>query len=91
MTIVLRNDYDLISFLDVLESWMNVSSLTFNKNLIDSSYRYVISHDVGEKWSTFVSLMLQTVFSNMGVKDLSFQVTDGIILFSVPKLALRAK
>jgi hypothetical protein len=91
MTLILRNNYNLVAFLDVLESWMGVSSVSFDKTLSDGIYRYVISHEVGSKWSAFLSLMLQSIFKKMGVTDVSFEVTDGTIMFSVPKLLLRVK
>jgi hypothetical protein len=89
MTIVLRNDYNLAPFLDVLEIWMNMSSVAFSKNIVDSSFKYVISHEVGAKWSAFLSLLLQSVFEKMGVKEVYFEVTDGTILFTVPKSIIR--
>ena len=91
MMLILRNDYNIDSFLDLLETWMSVSSVTFSKNVVDGSFRYVIGHEIGTKWSTFFSLMLQTVFMNMGIQDVTLEVTDGTIMFSIPKIVLRAK
>jgi len=42
-------------------------------------------------WSAFLSLMLQAVFTKMGIADVSFEVTDGTIMFSIPAMKLRAK
>ena len=91
MTLVLRSDYNLSTFLDVLESWMNASSVSFGKNFANDSYRYFISHEIGSKWSSFLSIMLQSVLKKMGVSNVSFEVTDGTVTFSVPKLVLRAR
>jgi hypothetical protein len=91
MILILRNDFNLLTFLDVLETWMTLSSLSFTKNMSSNTYSYIISHEVGGKWSAFLSLMLQSVFKNMGVNDVSFEVTDGTVLFSIPKLVLRAR
>jgi len=91
MLLVLRNSYSLVAFLDVLDSWMNASSVSFSKRMIDSSYLYTISHDLGGRWSAFLSLMLQAVFTKMGIADVSFEVTDGTIMFGIPAIKLRAK
>jgi hypothetical protein len=91
MTLVLRNNYNLATFLDVLEAWMNVSSVSFGKGFVDSSFQYTISHEIGSKWSSFLSLMLQSVFKRMGIENVSFEVTDGTVMFVVPKVALRSK
>jgi hypothetical protein len=91
MTLVLRNNYTLVSFLDVIEAWMSVSSVAFDKRSMDGSYLYTVSHELGSKWSSFLSLVLQSVFMKMGVRDVSFDVTDGTVLFGIPKVALRLK
>lgn len=80
-----------VAFLDVLESWMNASSVSFSKRMIDSSYLYTISYGLGGKWSAFLSLMVQAVFTKMGIADVSFEVTDGTIMFGIPAIKLRAK
>lgn len=91
MTLILKSNYNLAAFLDVLEAWMAASSVSFGKRMVDGQFLYTISHDVGSKWSAFLSLMLRAVFERMGVADVSFEVTDGTILFGIPKIALRSK
>lgn len=91
MTLILRNNYNLVSFLDVLESWMKVSSVSFSKRMIDNAHLYTISHEVGSKWSAFLSIMLQEVFMKMGIADVSFEFTDNTILFGIPTVKVRSK
>ena len=91
MTLVLRNDYSLPSFLDVLEAWMNVSSVSFAKTLAADSHRYIISHELGNKWSMFISIMIQTVLKNLEINTASFEVTDYTVMFTVPKLVQQLK
>lgn len=91
MMLALRNNFALQSFLDVLESWMSVSSVMFNKRMVDGLCNYNISHELGSKWSSFFSLMLQTVFLKMGVVDVAFEVTDNTVMFSIPLTKLRQK
>jgi hypothetical protein len=91
MTLILRNNYGLAAFLDVLETWMTMSSVSFTKSMVDSSYHYIISHDIGAKWSSFLSLMLSNTLKNMGVQNLSLDVTESTVMFSIPKVVLRSK
>jgi hypothetical protein len=91
MTLVLRNNYDLTAFLDVLDAWMGVSSVNYSKRMNEKEYVYTISHDIGGKWSMFLSLLLQMVFKRIGVPEVTFDVTDSTILFAIPRQLLRAR
>lgn len=91
MSLILRNDYSLHSFLDLLEAWMKMSGIAFAKQMNGKDYSYTLSHQLGGKWSMFLSLILRKVFDKMGISDVTFDVTDGVIFFSVPKALLRAK
>jgi hypothetical protein len=89
--LILRNDYSLYSFLDVLETWMKLSGVAFIKQMNSKDYSYTLSHTLGEKWSMFLSLILRKVFSKMGLSEVTFDVTDGLVFFTIPKALLRAK
>lgn len=82
--LVLRRDYSLAAFLDMFESWLKSRSILFGKELRNDRYSYVIHHDLGNKWSLFLSTLIRSVLVEMGVVNPSFQVTDNVIMFDVP-------
>jgi len=87
--LVLRSDHTLAAFLDVFESWLRSSSAMFGKDLRKDTYSYVIHHDLGNKWSLFLSTMIKAILEKMGMKALhTFQVTENTIMFDVPVKAL---
>lgn len=82
--LVLRSDYSVASFLDMIESWLTVSSMLYGKEMKNNRYSYVIQHDLGTKWSLFLSTMIGHVFGKMGIERANFELTENTIMFDVP-------
>ena len=91
MLLVLRNDYNARAFLDVFESWLKSSSLSFTKHINHETEVYTVTHELGSKWSTYLSHMLQVIFNDMGLKEVAIEKTDDIIMFKIPLLTLGSK
>ncbi|MGI0024558.1 MAG: hypothetical protein ACREA4_05370, partial [Nitrososphaera sp.] len=82
--LVLRSGYGVESFLDMFESWLTVSSMLYAKEMKNNRYSYVIQHDLGMKWSLFLSTMVQRVFENMEIEKANFEMTENTIMFDIP-------
>jgi hypothetical protein len=91
MILVLRNDYNARSFLDVFESWLKSSSVSFRKNINHEAEVYTVTHELGIKWSMYLSHMLQVIFNDMGMKEVAIEKTDDIVMFKIPLLTLQSK
>jgi hypothetical protein len=84
MILMLRNEYNVEVFLDVFEAWLKASSLLFTKHTNHETEVYTITHELGSKWSTYLSHMLQTIFGEMGLKEVIIEKTDDIVMFKIP-------
>jgi hypothetical protein len=91
MILVLRNDYNAGAFLDVLDSWLKSSSVSFTKHINHETEVYTVTHELGIKWSMYLSHMLQVIFDDMGLKEVIFEKTDDIVMFKIPLLTLQRK
>jgi hypothetical protein len=91
MILILRNDYNARAFLDVFESWLKSSSVSFTKNINHDAEVYTVTHELGIKWSTYLSRMLQVIFNDMGLNDATIEKTDDIVMFKIPLLILQNK
>jgi hypothetical protein len=89
MVLILRNDYNARAFLDVFESWLKSSSVSFTKRINHDAEAYTVTHELGTKWSTYLSHMLQVIFNDMGLNDITIQKTDDIVMFKIPLLILQ--
>jgi hypothetical protein len=91
MILVLRNDYNASAFLDVFESWLKSSSVSFRKHINHDAEVYTVTHELGIKWSMYLSHMLQVIVNDMGMSGVTIEKTDDIVMFKIPLLALQSK
>jgi hypothetical protein len=91
MILVLRNEYNAGAFLDVFESWLKSSSVSFTKHINHETEVYTVTHELGSKWSMYLSHMLQVIFDAMGLKEVIIEKTDDIVMFKIPLLTLQSK
>jgi hypothetical protein len=91
MVLILRNDYNARAFLDVFESWLKSSSVSLTKHINHDAEVYTVTHELGIKWSTYLSHMLQIIFNDVGLDDVTIEKTDDIVMFKIPLHILQNK
>jgi hypothetical protein len=91
MVLILRNDYNARAFLDVFESWLKSSSVSLTKHINHDTEVYTVTHELGIKWSTYLSHMLQVIFNDVGLNDVIIEKTDDIVMFKIPLLIFQNK
>jgi Lhr-like helicase len=52
---------------------------------INNADIYVMHFDMGRKWSLFFGKFLQFVFEDLKLKNVEFEVTDNMVVFSTNK------
>ena len=45
---------------------------------------YTITLEMGSKWSTYLSHILQTIFDDMGLNEVIIEKTEDIVMFKIP-------
>ena len=88
MTLLLRKEYNLSSFLDTIESWLRVSGFPYRYDQgssIDNRIqtRFVIQHDMGKRWSIYFEKLFRYVFEDLKVREYSFDNTDNSVTFKI--------
>lgn len=79
---MLRNEYNIQSALDALETWMNVCGYPYRHEVTNGSkYSYVIHHDMGKKWSLHLAEPYRFLFKEFGVKQVDFDLGDSALSF----------
>lgn len=81
--LLLRREYDLPAFLDVVESWIRASGLPCRRQVNDGVYTCVIQHDMSIKWSLYLKELFQLVFEELASKKAEFDVTGNTFVFKV--------
>lgn len=81
--LLLRNEYTIISILDVLETRIRVSGFQYRHDVNGTIHSYVIQHDMGNKWSVYMAAQYGCVFDEFNLKAVTFEMTDNTLAFIV--------
>jgi hypothetical protein len=82
--LLLRDENDLVSTLNVIETWVRVSGFPYKLEVDQEKevYSYVIQHDMGKKFSLLLATRARVILERLG-KQGSFVVTDNTIVLKV--------
>jgi hypothetical protein len=83
MTLLMRNEYTLSAFLDLIEAWLRVSGFGYRRDVIDGVQTFVIQHDMGKRWSTYIERLIKYVFEDLNEPAPAFDITDNSVAFRV--------
>jgi hypothetical protein len=86
LTLLLKGEYSLSSFLDTIESWLRISNFQYSYNVTDNDnkHRFVIQHDMGKRWSIYFEKLFTHVLSTFPLANkIKFEITDNIVAFTV--------
>jgi hypothetical protein len=81
--LMLRNEYNITSALDVVETWIRIAGYPYRHDVQYSRHSYTIQHDMGKKWSLYLSEQYEFLFEDFGLKRVQFHMTDSTLAFSV--------
>lgn len=86
VTLLLRKEYNLLAFLDMIESWLRISGFPYRRDRIgtdESIESFIIEHDMGNRWSLYFEKLFHHVFEDFDKKKAVFHITDNTITFKV--------
>src|SRR5215218_2299966 len=86
MTLLLKKEYTLSSFLDTIESWIRVSGFPYRRDedITDNrTQTFVIQHDMGKRWSIYFERLFKYVFEDLKLRKYSFDNTDNSVTFKI--------
>src|ERR687898_403082 len=81
--LLLRNEYNIESALDVIETWIKISGYPYRHEVDYTRHSYVIQHDVGKNWSLYLSELYRHLFKEFGLKKVEFDLNDNTLDFIV--------
>lgn len=82
--LMLRDENDLVSTLNLIETWVRVSGFPYKLEVDDDKevYSYVIQHDLGKKFSLLLATRARVILERLE-KQGNFVVTDNTIVLKV--------
>lgn len=80
---MLRNEYNIDSALDVVETWIKISGYPYTHKTDGSKHTYIIQHEMGKKWSIYLSELYRFLFEAFELKHVDFDVSNNMLSFVV--------
>jgi predicted DNA binding CopG/RHH family protein/uncharacterized protein YihD (DUF1040 family) len=81
---LLRREYNIESALDLVEIWAKVSGFPYRRDTIkDSVHEFYLQHDMGRKWSQYLSELYRNLFEEFQIAKVRFDITDNTLYFTV--------
>jgi hypothetical protein len=81
--LLMKKKYSADAFVDFIESWARVSGFEYRHDISGDTHSFVIQHDMGERWSSYIVNVFKHVFSDIGAKWADFQSTYNTVTFNV--------
>ena len=82
----IKNEYTIESALELIEIWLRVSGYAYQHNIASNNtnmHRFIIQHNMGRKWSLYLSELYRRLFEEFGVRDFSFDTTENMLVFTI--------
>ena len=81
--LLLRNEYNIKSALDVIETWIKISGYPYRHEPNYTRHSYVIQHDMGRNWSIYLAELYRFLFEEFGLKRVEFDINHNTLAFIV--------
>jgi uncharacterized protein (DUF4415 family) len=81
--LMLRNEYSITTALDVLETWLKVVGYHYRHEVKGSEHSYIIQHDMGRKWSLYLSKLFGFIAEDFELPRVDFDESESILSFRV--------
>ena len=87
--LLLENEYTMKSALDFIENWIKISGYKYKHHEINNGqnrHMYVIQHDMGIKWSIYLTNLYQFLFDDVNKdnkRKIEIEKTENTLAFTV--------
>jgi hypothetical protein len=87
--LLLENEYTMKSALDFIENWIKISGYKYKHHEINDGqnrHMYVIQHDMGIKWSIYLTNLYQFLFDDVkkdNKRKIEIEKTENTLAFTV--------
>jgi len=83
LVLITKGDFTLNSFISVFNEWLRASLITYRYEYDGKVHHYVIHHELGERWSLYVSELLIAICKDLVTIRLEFEVRKSSVSFSL--------
>ncbi|NQV39217.1 MAG: hypothetical protein HQ505_01520 [Nitrosopumilus sp.] len=82
-TLFINDEFTLDAFTKTLDLWLEVSHISFKHSHEGKDDKYIIQHDMGTKYSIYLSVAVSAVLSEIGALVKVDNMTDQNLVFQI--------
>jgi hypothetical protein len=79
--LLLRGEFTLPSFLNILENWSRMSSIPYKHETNNDVHNFIIQHDMGRNFSFLIKELYRYILEDMFEIKSDFTITDNTVMF----------
>jgi hypothetical protein len=79
--LLLRGEFTLPSFLNILENWSRMSSIPYKHETNNDVHNFIIQHDMGRNFSFLIKELYRYILEDMFEIKSNFTITDSTVMF----------
>ena len=80
----MKEKYTVEDFIEILRSWIYVAWMRHDVTKTNKGYIFRINHDLGKKWSLYVTTLVTELFHDVVQESLDVKSTKNTITISFP-------
>lgn len=84
--IYMKGKFDISSSLDALSSWISYSGIPFRRRTENGKDSFMIQHELGSKYSTYLSTAVSTLLSEIGYGLKNLDSAEQSLSFDIVKI-----
>ena len=79
--LLLRGEFTLSSFLNILENWSRMSSIPYKHETNKEVHNFILQHDMGRNFSFLIKELYRYILEDMFQIKSDFTITDNTVMF----------
>jgi hypothetical protein len=79
--LLLRGEFTLPSFLNILENWSRMSSTPYKHEINNDVHNFILQHDTGRNFSFLIKELYRYILEEMFERKSDFTITDNTVMF----------
>jgi len=86
-TLFMKGDLNCKNFIEIVDMWITNSHIPFRKMVLENeNTKYIIQHELGIKYSTYLFTSIVTLLSELGYITKNNQLEENTLTFEICKL-----
>jgi hypothetical protein len=79
--LLLRGEFTLPSFLNILENWSRMSSIPYKHETNNDIHNFILQHDMGRNFSFLIKELYRYILEDTFERKSDFTITDNTVMF----------